>query len=169
LLIHLFLHDTQDKTGTLTTAQMSIMTESIYAMDGVNPNDILLYAYLASNADKKDDPIDRAIVSAFDKSSKAKELLTKGGYKQTALVGFNPEVKRVVAFVDGNGVKKTIAKGIVAKCIDTTAGGVDSHEIQWKVEQAGDKKFQELVKQKDQSLSKAGYKVSCLNIILMAF
>jgi len=142
---------------------MSIMTESIYAMDGVNPNDILLYAYLASNADKKDDPIDRAIVSAFDKSSKAKELLTKGGYKQTALVGFNPEVKRVVAFVDGNGVKKTIAKGIVAKCIDTTAGGVDSHEIQWKVEQAGDKKFQELVKQKDQSLSKAGYKTIAIS------
>jgi magnesium-transporting ATPase (P-type) len=138
---------------------MSIMPDSIYAVDGVNPLEILLYAKLASNADKKDDPIDKAIIKAFEDSAEAKELLKAGGYEQTDLIGFNPEVKRVIAFIDSNGGKKTIAKGIVAKCIDTTAGGEDSGEIQWKVEQAPDKVFQQTVKEKDQALSKAGYKV----------
>lgn len=87
-----------DKTGTLTTANMSIMVDSIYAVDGVKPAEILLYAYLSSNKDKKDDPIDRAIVSAFEQNVEAKKLLEEREYNITDLIGFNNIAKRVVAF-----------------------------------------------------------------------
>ena len=43
-----------DKTGTLTTAKMSIIKDSIFAADGFTNQDVILYAYLCSNADKKD-------------------------------------------------------------------------------------------------------------------
>jgi len=139
---------------------MSVMADSIFAVDGVKPVEVLLYAYLCANVDKKDDPIDRAVIAAFNESAEAQELLKSKEYKQTGLIGFNPEVKRVVAFVDHNKGKRTIAKGLVAKIIDTHAGGEDSGELQWVVEQHSNKKFVEMVQQKDKALSKAGYKVS---------
>lgn len=98
-----------DKTGTLTTANMSIIVNEIYAADGFNEEDVLLYAYLCSNADKKDDPIDRAIVKAFQES---KNKGTEDNWTQTEIIGFNPSVKRVVAFVSNNERGDfTIAKG----------------------------------------------------------
>ena len=57
------------------------------------------------------DPIDGAIVNAFDGDSSA--------YKQTEIIGFNPSVKRVVAFVKHGQKTLTIAKGLPAKIIDT--------------------------------------------------
>ena len=135
------------------------MVDSIYCPDGP-PLEVLLYAFLSANADKKDDPIDRAIVTAFNDSVEAQEMLKAKDYKQTSLIGFNPEVKRVVAFVDHNGGKKTIAKGLVAKVLDTHAGGEDSGEHQWVVEQKKDSKYIEKLLEQDKVLSKAGYKVS---------
>ncbi len=97
-----------DKTGTLTTANMSIIDESIYAAEGFTNNDIIMYAFLCSNADKNDDPIDRAIVTAY-----ARSAVCSNGFVQTEIIGFNPNVKRVVAFVkDPSGKKLTIAKGL---------------------------------------------------------
>ena len=55
-----------DKTGTLTTANISIQGEKIYSHDGFNEKDLALYGVLASNRDKKDDPIDRSVVKYFD-------------------------------------------------------------------------------------------------------
>jgi H+-transporting ATPase len=154
-----------DKTGTLTTANMSIIPESTYAVEGALPEEVLLYAYLSANADKKDDPIDRAIITAFEQSEKAKALLESGKYKQETIIGFNPEVKRVVAFVKHHdGETMTIAKGLVAKVLNTKAGGEDDGEIQWTVDQINDTKFIEELEEKDYSLSKAGYKTIGISI-----
>jgi H+-transporting ATPase len=146
-----------DKTGTLTTANMSIIPERIYAADGFTKSDVILYAYLCSNADKKDDPIDRAIVSAF-MASEYKDRVND--YKQTEIIGFNPSVKRVVAFVknNNNGQVLTIAKGLPAKIMDTGAGAMDDHELQWKVQRFNDQHFIQQVADIDGGLSKAGYK-----------
>jgi H+-transporting ATPase len=144
-----------DKTGTLTTANMSIITDRIYAADGFTAEETLLYAYLCSNADKKDDPIDRAIVNAFRESEvKQKE----SEYKQTEIIGFNPSVKRVVAFAKHGDCMITVAKGLPAKIIDTAAVSVDDHELQWKVDTYNDKSFIQQVTETDRSLSSSGYK-----------
>lgn len=144
-----------DKTGTLTTAKMSVILDRIFAAGGFTQDDAILYAYLCSNADKKDDPIDRAIVGALDGSS-AKSR--KDQYKQVGIIGFNPTVKRVVAFVEHDGKIITIAKGLPAKCLDTSAGGVDDHELQWKVDMLNNKQFLKDVTSTDEDLSKNGYK-----------
>jgi len=150
-----------DKTGTLTTANMSIILEQIYNRGNFTHDDVILYAYLCSNADKKDDPIDRAIVNAFKESS-AKDKESE--YKQTEIIGFNPSVKRVVAFVEHNGKTFTIAKGLPAKIIDTEAGAKDEHELQWKVDEIDNKQFLKEVKEKDENLSKAGYKTIAIAV-----
>ena len=145
-----------DKTGTLTTANMSIIPEQVYNAPGFHTDDILLYAYLCSNADKKDDPIDKAIVRAFLESSYADR---KNEYTQVEIIGFNPIVKRVVSMVQkADGSWLTIAKGLPAKILDTSAGSVDDHEFQWKCAQISDKKWMAECKETDNSLSKAGYK-----------
>ena len=150
-----------DKTGTLTTANMSIILDRIYAAGGFTQDEVILYAFLCSNADKKDDPIDRAIVTAFNGST-LKEMATE--YKQREIIGFNPTVKRVVAFVEYQGKTITIAKGLPAKCLDTAAGGVDDHELQWKVDLLTNKKFLQDVKDTDEGLSKNGYKTIGISV-----
>jgi len=153
-----------DKTGTLTTAKMSIMVDSIYAVDGVKPAEILLYAYLSSNKDKKDDPIDRAIISAFEQNEEAKKLLEEGKYNITDLIGFNNIAKRVVAFADHKKGKVTIAKGLVAKVLDTSAGGKDDSELQWIVKQNSKKMFLKNLALTDAGLSKSGYKTIGISV-----
>jgi len=144
-----------DKTGTLTTANMSIILDKIHASGDFSREDVILFAYMCSNPDKKDDPIDRAIVNAFNKSTaKAR----KSEYVQTEIIGFDPTVKRVVAFVNHQGKMYTIAKGLPAKVIDTAAGSIDDHELQWKVELCDNKEFMKDITDTDTSLSKAGYK-----------
>ena len=150
-----------DKTGTLTTANMSIIEDQIYAADGFDKEDVIKYAFLCSNADKKDDPIDKAIVSAFQKSSASSD-----GYAQTEIIGFNPSVKRVVAFIteDASGNILTIAKGLPAKILDTEAGGIDDHELQWKVDTINDRNFIEKVTSNDKNLSQSGYKTIAIAV-----
>lgn len=145
-----------DKTGTLTTANMSIIIDRISGVGDFNETDVITYGYLCSNPDKKDDPIDRAVVGAFERSIQAQEKCTQ--FKQTKIIGFNPEVKRTVSFVTSAGKTFTIAKGLPAKIIDTEAGGKDSHEIQWKVQNYGDRQFLAKIHESDKELSKAGYK-----------
>ena len=98
---------------------MSIIEERTFSTDGFTNDDVIMYAYLCSNSDKKDDPIDRAIVNAMEKSS-----ANADGWTQTEIIGFNPSVKRVVAFAkdQSTGNVVTIAKGLPAKIIDTSAG-----------------------------------------------
>ena len=148
-----------DKTGTLTTANMSIITDQIFAADGFTPEEVILYGYLCSNADKKDDPIDRAIVSAFNATGNSKD-----GYVQTEIIGFNPSVKRVVAFVKSGDKTLTIAKGLPAKILDTEAGAPDDHELQWKVDKINDHAFIKSVNETDTSLSTSGYKTIAIAV-----
>mmetsp|Transcript_48500 Transcript_48500/g.103174 ORF Transcript_48500/g.103174 Transcript_48500/m.103174 type:complete len:674 (+) Transcript_48500:33-2054(+) len=149
-----------DKTGTLTTANMSIIEEKIYSGDGFTNDDVLMYAVLCSNADKKDDPIDKAILTAFETSSASSD-----GWTQTEIIGFNPSVKRVVSFVtDASGAVKTVAKGLPAKIIDTAAGAPDDHELQWKVDTINDKAFVDHVHSVDNDLSSSGYKTIAIAV-----
>lgn len=144
-----------DKTGTLTTANMSIINDQIFAADGFTAEQVILYAYLCSNPDKTDDPIDKAVINAF----RATEY-SSDGYTQDEIMGFSPAVKRIVAFITDQSTGKTItiAKGLPAKIMDTAAGSVDDHELQWKCSQATDKSFIENVTKVDTNLSSSGYK-----------
>jgi H+-transporting ATPase len=83
-----------DKTGTLTTANMSVILSEAYAGKGFTADEVILYASCCSNPDKKDDPIDKAVLNAF-RDSPIKDKASE--YKQTEIIGFNPTVKRVVA------------------------------------------------------------------------
>ena len=148
-----------DKTGTLTTANMSIITDQIFASDGFTTDEVILYGYLCSNADKKDDPIDRAIVNAFNDTGKSSD-----GYEQTEIIGFNPSVKRVVAFVKTGDKTLTIAKGLPAKILDTEAGAPDDHELQWKVDKIKDMAFIKSVNDTDSHLSTNGYKTIAIAV-----
>jgi H+-transporting ATPase len=42
-----------NKTGTLTTAKMSVIDDKVYAHGKYNSKDVLNFAYMASNPDKK--------------------------------------------------------------------------------------------------------------------
>mmetsp|Transcript_9006 Transcript_9006/g.19166 ORF Transcript_9006/g.19166 Transcript_9006/m.19166 type:complete len:969 (+) Transcript_9006:380-3286(+) len=142
-----------DKTGTLTTANMSVIRDQIYTANGYTKDQVIEYAFLCSNADKKEDPIDRAIVNDYKNTS-----LQSDSWVQTEIIGFNPTVKRVVAFVSNTeGKTLTIAKGLPAKILNTEAGGVDDHELQWKVDN-NDKKFIRELSDVDTELSASGYK-----------
>lgn len=160
-----------DKTGTLTTAKMSVITHSIFAVDDFTVTDVLLYAYLCSNPNKKDDPIDRAVCEAFEKNEEAKAKYNQGKYHQEFIMGFNPEVKRTVGFVsygsndDGESRNMiTVAKGLPAKIMNTRAGHEDDHEIQWRVEKYGNRKFVKAIQDVDRGLSKAGYKTIAIAV-----
>ena len=75
-----------DKTGTLTTAKMSIIPDSIHAAEGFEKEDVLLFASLCSNPDKKDDPIDRATLQAFEKDEAGKKAMQLKELKNGRLV-----------------------------------------------------------------------------------
>lgn len=55
-----------DKTGTLTTANISIHSDSVWTAEGFTAEDLALYGALSSNRDKKEDPIDRSVINHFD-------------------------------------------------------------------------------------------------------
>jgi len=170
-----------DKTGTLTTAKMSINLDMIWAakpenLDQIDPNLyyakdkllaqkqlVMVMAIMGSNADKKDDAIDGAVLRAFDKMKKEQgdaPAKTKEGYKQLDLTGFNPEVKRTVATVQRvyDGKKLLVAKGLASKILDTSSGNQDSAALQWRCKECETEGFAEMVNTKDTELSAAGYK-----------
>merc|ERR1711865_1137285 len=124
-------------------------------------DDVVRFAMLCSNADKKDGPIDKAVLDAYQRTEEAK---SESAYKQTEIIGFNPTVKRVVAFVDYKGKTMTVAKGLPAKILDTASGSVDDHDCQWKVVGFDDKKFVQGIIDEDTALSSAGYKTIAIAV-----
>lgn len=150
-----------DKTGTLTTAKMTVINERCVPSGKYTADDVVRFAMLCSNADKKDDPIDKAVLDAYQRTEEAK---SESAYKQTEIIGFNPTVKRVVAFVDYKGKTMTVAKGLPAKVLDTAAGSVDDHDCQWKVVGFDDKKFMQGIIDEDTALSSAGYKTIAIAV-----
>lgn len=153
-----------DKTGTLTTAKISIQSDAVWTADEFTAADLALYGALASNRDKKEDPIDRSVINHFDGiygQQKAMQMTQE--FTKVRLVGFNPIYKRVVAEFNhpvlGN---VTIAKGLPAKVIDTENGGVDDASDQWKVD--GVERVYPEVSKIDYDLSKSGYKTLGVSI-----
>jgi H+-transporting ATPase len=146
-----------DKTGTLTTAKISIIQDAVWCADDFSKDDVAFYAGLASNRDKKEDPIDRAVIQHFDRvcSATAKDSVRE--YQLKRAVGFNPIYKRVLYEFNhpilGNIV---VAKGLPNKIVDTADGGVDDADDQWKVDHS--EALQKIVADTDAKLSKSGYK-----------
>jgi H+-transporting ATPase len=146
-----------DKTGTLTTANITIHAESVWTAEGFTDEDLALYGALSSNRDKKEDPIDRSVINHFDGLEGEGGLAKCAAFTKIRLVGFNPIYKRVVAeFSHPTLGNVTIAKGLPAKVLNTADGGEDDALDQWKVEN-----FETLyptVSEVDMNFSKAGYK-----------
>merc|ERR1719453_2726978 len=150
-----------DKTGTLTTAQMTVYHETAACFNGFEGKEVLKMAALASNPANKDDAIDRAVYQAYakmtgrDKSKiddAAKELLSE--YTKEAYYGFNPVVKRTVAdYTLKDGKKLRVAKGIVTKVLKTTEG--DGGQ-QWTVDNYDE--IEPKVMSADATFGKSGYK-----------
>jgi H+-transporting ATPase len=146
-----------DKTGTLTTANITIHAESVWTAEGFTDKDLALYGALSSNRDKKEDPIDRSVINHFDDTEGPDGLNKCAEFTKIRLVGFNPIYKRVVAeFSHPELGNVTIAKGLPAKVMDTADGGEDDAADQWKVE--GVKELYPEVSEVDMKFSKAGYK-----------
>ena len=167
-----------DKTGTLTTAKMSINLDKIFAVDeavdvvvggsaGMTDKQkreyIMAFAMLAANADKKGDAIDGGVIRAFATACEETPSLKAfyDGFKQDSLTGFNPEVKRTVATLTrkSDGKKFYIAKGLATKILDTSAGGKDEADMQWVcTEVTTHNGFTSRVETIDEQFATAGYK-----------
>jgi len=142
-----------DKTGTLTTAEMEVLPSRIWTYKGISANDALAWAGVASNPANKEDPIDKAVLESCRKTfgDATDGLLDE--YTKTKFVGFNPTVKRTVAYCKHpkHGELK-IAKGLLDKVLSTGDDGGDC----WECEDA--EQLREVVRRQDQCLSAQGYK-----------
>lgn len=146
-----------DKTGTLTTARITIHAESVWTCGTFTKQDVALYGVLCSNRDKKEDAIDRSVVSHFDRVFGPSGLNMVADYTKTRSVGFNPIYKRVLyEYTHPKIGRITIAKGLPNKVLDTSDGGVDDAADQWKVQDC--EKLRDEVTKTDYNFSKAGYK-----------
>lgn len=152
-----------DKTGTLTTAQMTVYYDSsCRTYNGYTPKQVLEFASIASNEANKDDPIDSAVLRAYTESvgargvdeavSKRKQryVLEKDGF-----VGFNAIVKRTSASVRGtDGRRYFVSKGMVDVILKTDPKDEGIH--QWEVENYAS--LGQEVHQADATLGCSGFK-----------
>ena len=83
-------------SGTLTTAKITIHAESVWYNGKFTKEDVALYSALASNRDKKEDPIDRSVINHFDKLFGPEGVVECAKFTKIRGVGFNPIYKRVV-------------------------------------------------------------------------
>jgi H+-transporting ATPase len=150
-----------DKTGTLTTASMTVYHETAATFNGFAGKEVLELAALASNPANKDDAIDRAVYQAYAKMvNLGKDVDTaadrlKQKWQTDKYFGFNPVIKRTVADVSqvGGGSKMRVAKGIVSKILKTVEG--DGGQ-QWTVDDY--ENIKKKVEEADATFGKSGYK-----------
>merc|ERR1719258_494494 len=150
-----------DKTGTLTTAQMTVYHETAACFNGFSGKEVLELAALASNPANKDDAIDRSVYQAYakmvglgaDVDTAATRLAAK--WKTDRYFGFNPVIKRTVADVSqvGGGSTMRVAKGIVSKVLKTVEG--DGGQ-QWVCDDYENTK--KMVEEADATFGKSGFK-----------
>jgi H+-transporting ATPase len=150
-----------DKTGTLTTAQMTVYHETAACFNGFEGKEVLKMASLASNPANKDDAIDRAVYQAYSKMAgfgkdidgSAQALLN--GYELIKYYGFNPVIKRTVADYKDKSTGKNlrVAKGIVTKVLKTVP---DDGGQQWVVDDYDN--IAPKVLAADATFGKSGYK-----------
>ena len=146
-----------DKTGTLTTAKITIHAESVYTCNNFTKEDVALYAGLASSRDKKEDAIDRSVINHFDRVFGPSGLTKAAEFTKVRNVGFNPIYKRVLfEYTHPKLGRVTIGKGASNKVLDTSDHGVDDAADQWKVENL--ETLRDQVLKVDYDFSKAGYK-----------
>merc|ERR1712048_760113 len=98
-----------DKTGTLTTAKMTVFVDEdkCAVFNGFQPKEVLEWASVASNEANKDDPIDSAVLGAYsdvmgfgkDVDKAVAERRKKISLDPDGFTGFNPIVKRTCARV----------------------------------------------------------------------
>jgi H+-transporting ATPase len=147
-----------DKTGTLTTAKITIHAESVWTCGDFTKEDLALFAGLASSRDKKEDAIDRSVINHFDKVfTQAKAMQIEKEYTKIRNVGFNPIYKRVLfEFSHPTYGNITVVKGLPNKILDTADHGVDDAADQWKCENY--LSLKEIIAKIDYDFSKNGYK-----------
>merc|ERR1711968_44627 len=153
-----------DKTGTLTTAKISIIGNRIYAHEGFTEEDVFKLAVVAANRDNADDAIDGAIIRSWDQEKGGTEQgkAAVAGFKVTKLVGFNNGAKRTCCYAtDEQGNEIMIGKGIVSKILrcEPRPGEEDGEEgthPQWTVENC-DAISNDIV-ERDAQLASDGYK-----------
>jgi H+-transporting ATPase len=146
-----------DKTGTLTTAKISIHAESVWTCGDFTKQDVALYSGLASNRDKKEDAIDRSVINHFDRIFGPKGMEVEAEYTKVRTVGFNPIYKRVLTVFDHPQMGRiTIAKGLPTKVLNTEDGGKDDAVDQWVCDDYD--VLTDKVNKVDFDFSKAGYK-----------
>lgn len=147
-----------DKTGTLTTARISINADQVWLCGHFTKEDLALYAGLSSSRDKTEDAIDRSVVSYVDRVfGKDQAMAVEKEYIKQRAVGFNPIYKRVLfEFTHPTKGHITVVKGLPNKIVDTSDGGVDDAADQWKCDNY--EELKPLVKKIDYNFSKAGYK-----------
>lgn len=80
----------------MTTAKITIHAESVWYNGKFTKEDVALYSALASNRDKKEDPIDRSVINHFDKLFGPEGVVECAKFTKIRGVGFNPIYKRVV-------------------------------------------------------------------------
>jgi len=144
-----------DKTGTLTKAEMEVNPKEIWTQSGDQESKLeaLTWACVASNPANAEDPIDKAVLAS------GKETLGEpyegiiSEYKKDKFIGFNPTVKRTVAYCThpARGALK-ISKGLLDKVLITGDDGGDC----WECTNAAQLNVE--LKDKDFALSTTGYK-----------
>lgn len=146
-----------DKTGTLTTAHITIHAESVWCAGSFTKQDVALYGALAASRDKKEDAIDRSVIQHFDRVFGPSGINICAEYTKVRNVGFNPIYKRVLyEYTHPKIGKITIAKGLPNKVLNTEDGGKDDAADQWVCQDAD--KLKDVVSKTDYDFSKAGYK-----------
>jgi len=156
-----------DKTGTLTTASMTVYHETAATFSNFTGKQVLELAALASNPANKDDAIDRATYQAYAKMAgfgtdiDGSAAALKKKFTLEKYFGFNPTVKRTVADVVEIGTQKKmrVAKGIVSKVLktDPNDGGQ-----QWTVTDY--EKTKDEVMAADATFGKSGYKTIAIAV-----
>jgi len=147
-----------DKTGTLTTAKVKVFYDQIWTTSNYTKDEVMEWAALASNPHTTDDPIDVAILQSFTEAfpDDYRHRITQ--YNVTKFVGFNPEVKRTVAYAthvkDGATSQDIkVSKGLLDKVIETGDDGGDGPWLCSNVATIRDK-----VEAIDKKFSTKGYK-----------
>lgn len=153
-----------DKTGTLTTANITADFKKIKCYNGFTPEQVITYAAVACG-NSSEDPIDKSVRYSFRDNVGAKIVdgktvanLEEAGailkkWSVTKVAGFTPEVKRFVAYANHpeDGEMK-LAKGLLNKIMNTGDDGGDT----WKCENID--ALAEDIAQTDTAFAKNGYK-----------
>eukprot|EP01065_Artemidia_motanka_P020552 TRINITY_DN2460_c0_g2_i1.p1 TRINITY_DN2460_c0_g2~~TRINITY_DN2460_c0_g2_i1.p1 ORF type:complete len:988 (+),score=288.50 TRINITY_DN2460_c0_g2_i1:85-3048(+) len=124
-----------DKTGTLTTAKMTVYHNRIWCGAPDFDRDLILtFAGLSSNADNIEDPIDSGVLRVCKEEFSPEKCAASGKqtweerrkrYVTKRFVGFDPTTKRVCAFVEDTkeGRFYQIGKGLLNKVLENQGDG----------------------------------------------